>query len=302
MKNDNGLSLDDFLKNYDKDRYEKPSLTTDTVIFTLNDKETGNSRKRPEKELQILLVKRKDHPYIGQWALPGGFVQIDEGLLVSAQRELEEETNVQDVYLEQLYTWGDVVNRDPRMRIVSVSYMALIDKGTQKVIANDDAEDAKWFSIKKEELSKSINESIDKSETQTLKLDIKYTLTSADGEVVEYIIIKKLERKNATQKREVVCHSENGLAFDHFNIIDYAIERLANKLDYTPIVFNLMPEKFTLTDLQSAYEVIQGKPLYKANFRRKIFHMVEDANETEQHKQYNPAKLFRYQFNWDSWE
>ena len=104
IKNAKGQTIKEFLETYDRDKYEKPSLTTDTVIFTMNDKEVKNNRKRSEKELQVLLVKRREHPFIGQWALPGGFIQMDEGLLISAQRELKEETNVQDVYLEPKIT------------------------------------------------------------------------------------------------------------------------------------------------------------------------------------------------------
>jgi len=137
--NSKGQTEEVFIAAYDQSKFEKPSLTIDALLFTVFDEEGDNDLKVPEKELKVLLVKRKDHPFIGQWALPGGFVGMNESLDEAARRELKEETNVEGVYLEQLYSWGEV-NRDPRMRVLTVSYMALINRLKLNLQAGDDAE------------------------------------------------------------------------------------------------------------------------------------------------------------------
>ena len=141
------------------------------------------------------MVKRADHPFIGQWAIPGGFVDINESMEEAAERELFEETGVNNIYLEQLYTWGDV-DRDPRTRVISTSYMALVDKDTLEIKAGDDASDAKWFSVKgkvlKEVKTNTINGYIyDKHIILSLKLD-DIILTA---EIIER---KKYENKRST--------------------------------------------------------------------------------------------------------
>lgn len=120
---------------YDPNRFERPSVTVDVVILTM--------RKR---RLEALLIKRKRWPFEGLWAIPGGFVNPDESLEDAARRELEEETDVRDVYLEQLYTFGDP-HRDPRTRVITVVYYALIRAETLKVAAGDDAAEAAWFPV-----------------------------------------------------------------------------------------------------------------------------------------------------------
>lgn len=128
----------EFLEQYKPEEYERPSVTTDMLIFTIDH----------ENDLSILLIKRGGYPYKGKWAVPGGFVNIDESVECAAQRELLEETGLTNIYMEQLYTMGDV-NRDPRMRIISVAYIALVPKSSMKYKAGDDAQDAEIFKIKK---------------------------------------------------------------------------------------------------------------------------------------------------------
>jgi len=115
--------------------YPHPAVTTDIVIFTILD-----------NALKVLLVKRGGEPFKGQWALPGGFLRMDESIDACARRELREETGVRDVYLEQLYTFGDV-GRDPRERVLSVAYYALISSTEQKLQAGDDAAEADWYDV-----------------------------------------------------------------------------------------------------------------------------------------------------------
>ena len=118
-------------------KYEKPSVTADIVIYTIQN-----------NELKILLVKRGIEPFKNKWAIPGGFVRIHESLEDAAKRELEEETGVKDVYLEQLYSFGDP-KRDPRGRVITVAYMALINSEKIKLKAATDVSEVQWFSIKK---------------------------------------------------------------------------------------------------------------------------------------------------------
>jgi 8-oxo-dGTP diphosphatase len=122
-------------ENYDPTRYDRPSVTVDVVIFTLQD-----------RQLHVLLVKRKHWPYEGRWAIPGGFVQLDESLEQAARRELEEETGVRDIYLEQLYTFGEP-KRDPRTRVISVAYIALVSADTQTLRVSDESTDVRWFPV-----------------------------------------------------------------------------------------------------------------------------------------------------------
>lgn len=127
-----------YLESYDVSQYERPSVTTDIVIFTIDQND----------DLNILLIKRGCHPYKNCWAIPGGFLEVSkESLDDAASRELKEETNVDNVYLKQLYTFGDP-NRDPRTTVISVAYMALVPKESLNVKAGDDASDAQLFKIK----------------------------------------------------------------------------------------------------------------------------------------------------------
>ena len=120
-------SEEEFLRDYDPNQFDRLSLTTDILIFSVSDEIEKNYRKLSKKYFSILLVKRDTYPFKDKWCLPGGFIKIDEDIEDAATRILEEEANIKDIYLEQLYTYGSP-NRDPRMRVVSTSYMALIDK------------------------------------------------------------------------------------------------------------------------------------------------------------------------------
>ena len=115
--------------------YPHPAVTTDIVIFTIRD-----------NQLKLLQIMRGGDPYKGQWALPGGFLQLDEGLEDGARRELAEETGISGVYLEQLYTYG-AVERDPRERVITVAYYALIASDKIVLQAATDAEAVGWFSM-----------------------------------------------------------------------------------------------------------------------------------------------------------
>ncbi|NLL05005.1 MAG: NUDIX hydrolase [Clostridiaceae bacterium] len=292
LKNKQGLTEEEFLKTYDAGEYERPSVTVDMLIFTVTDQEKESYRKLPEKVLRLLMIKRGDHPYIGQWALPGGFVNMDESMDEAARRELKEETNIDNIYMEQLYTWGDV-GRDPRTRIISTSYMSLVDSHSLDVKANDDADDAKWFTVscKLFQEQKTVTPA-----GYILQRLFKLILSNEDDILSATIkIVKTVENRVTKIEREIV--ESEGIAFDHAKIIEYGIERLRNKIEYTDIAFNLMPELFTLTQLQQVYEIILDTELLKANFRRKISDMVIETNEYTKDAGHRPSKLFRFNPN-----
>lgn len=291
--NKQGLSEDEFLTQYDAGQYERPSVTVDMLVFTVMNEMKESYRKLPEKVLKILMVKRGNHPYLGSWALPGGFVETDESLDKAALRELKEETNIEDIYMEQLYTWGDV-GRDPRTRIIGCSYMSLVDSSRLDVKAGDDADEATWFKVK---ASVTEQKKYTKGKGYTVQNWVRLSLKNENEELTAIVKVDKVfDGKVVRVSRELV--ESGGIAFDHAKIIEYAVERLRNKIEYTDIAFSLMPELFTLTELQQVYEVILGKELLKANFRRKIADMVLETDEYTKDAGHRPSKLFKYNPNW----
>jgi 8-oxo-dGTP diphosphatase len=207
--------------------YPKPSLTVDCVVFGLDEQDT----------LKVMLIQRNLPPFQGQWALPGGFVRVDETIEGAALRELHEETGIEKVFLEQLYTFGEV-ERDPRERVVTVAYYALVNLSEHRIEATTDASDAAWFPV----------------------TDLP------------------------------------PLAFDHDKIFATALARLKGKVRYEPIGFELLPKKFTLSQLQKLYETILGKLLDKRNFRKKILKMdlLVALDETQQDVSHRAARLYQF--------
>jgi len=205
--------------------YPHPAVSVDIVIFTIRD-----------ARLKLLLIRRAGEPYRGKWALPGGFIHLDEALDASARRELEEETGVSGVYLEQLYTFGAPA-RDPRERVITVAYYALIPSDRLQLRAATDAEAVGWFGM--DELP--------------------------------------------------------ALAFDHTDIIAMAHERLVAKLDYSTIAFQFMGDDFTLSELQSVYEIILREALDKRNFRKwaLALEQIEETGRERRDGAHRPAKLYR---------
>ena len=262
----------EFLKDYDSSIFEKLSMTADTLIFSVASEDVNNYRKLSKKLFSVLLVKRGEYPAKDMWCIPGGFVGINESLDDAAKRILDKETNLHDIYMEQLYTFGEV-NRDPRMRIISAAYMALIDKNSlkDKLSAN-----ASWFNMTILESEKEIQVTFD-NDIENFSITIEKRLRDLTSDRYDYIV-KKNER----------------LAFDHAKIIVSGISRLKNKALYTDVVFNMMPEYFALGELQQVYEVILGKKLLDPAFRRIIANKVEKTDKLKTGGGHRPSALFRY--------
>ena len=265
-------SEEEFLAAYNPEEFDRISLTTDILILSISDEEVANYRKSSKKYMSVLLVKRDDYPFKDKWCLPGGFLDVKEDLEDCPRRILARETNLHDIYLEQLYTYGGV-HRDPRMRIVSTSYMALVDKNrlTDKLSDN-----ASWFNITYFEEGDEVLVILDNG-TDTLKFKIK----------------KTLHEKTTDRYKFEIAENED-IAFDHPLVIWAGIERLKNKISYTDVVFNMMPELFALGDLQQVYEVILNKKLLDPAFRRIIADKVEKTEFVKTGAGHRPSVLFRY--------
>lgn len=284
---------EDFLKSYDENDYKRPSVTNDIIIFTTDDIEEGNLRKVPKKGMQVILIKRDDYPYIDKWALPGGFVSIEESLEVSAKKKLKEKTGIDNIYIEQLYTFGDV-DRDKRTRVISVGNIALVEKSSIRLNGLDLQNKSGWFWVDKTLIS---------SEKQEQYIENKHLLSikSTDEKIIiNYEITEKIGRDIFRRKEtyyRLLNNSTEELAFDHYKILDYGIDRLRNKIEYTPIAFNLLPRVFTVKELQNVYEAIMGREIL--NFRRKMGEMIIETDEKIEGKPFRPAKVFKFNENWE---
>ena len=266
-------SEEEFLKNYDSNTFEKLSMTTDILLLSVSDEKQDNYRKTSNKNMSVLLVKRNTYPFKDKWCLPGGFLDpLKETLEECAKKVLLNETNLKDVYLEQLYT-SDDINRDPRMRVISTSFIALVDKNK---LLSKISENASWFDINIKE------------ENNIL------LITLDNGEDVIKYKMKKLLKHHTTNKYTYSTLENNDIAFDHCSIIVSGIERLKNKIEYTDIVFNMMPEYFTLGDLQRVYETILGKKLLDPAFRRIIADKVVKTDKIKTGGGHRPSALFKY--------
>ena len=203
-------------------------LTIDVVVLTIKN-----------NKLQVLLTKRNKEPFKGRWAIPGGFIRLSENLDDAAMRVLKEKTDVEDIYLEQLYTFGDPL-RYPNARVITCAYYALVKaEDVDHIFENENQDTVNWHDV--------------------------YKLPD--------------------------------MAFDHKKIIEYSIHRTRERLEYFPISYKLLPEKFTLTELQRTYELILNKQLDKRNFRKKILagDMLIETEEFTKSSSKRPAKLYMFE-------
>lgn len=203
------------------------SVAVDLLVFTVD-----------QGKLKLLMIRRQYPPFEGMRALPGVFVHEGETLDEAAKRGIEEETGLKEIYFEQLYTWG-AADRDPRRRVISVSYMALVPM-----------EKIRGFSA-------------GRRTAEVMLEDVQELMQAQD------------------------------IAFDHRQIIEYARWRLANKVEYTKIAFHLLEEEFTLPQLQKVYEILLGKTLYKANFRKKIADLVQETDRYTSGDAHRPSRYYR---------
>ena len=207
-------------------KYPRPAVTVDCVVFGLDD-----------ELLKVLLIQRDREPFAGRWALPGGFVDPQETLEQAALRELAEETGVSKVYLEQLHSFG-APDRDPRDRVITVAYYALVRRLDHAPRAASDARAVGWFPASR-------------------------------------------------------CPP---LAFDHREIVAMARQRLQAKVRYQPVGFELLPRKFTLSQIQRVYEAVLERALDKRNFRKKLMAtgVLRELDETQQGVAHRAGRLYQF--------
>ena len=265
---------EEFLKDYDPKAFDQLSMTSDILLISVSDQEQTNYRKTSKKMMSVLLVKRDDYPFKDKWCLPGGFLNPKtETLEECAKRVLKTETNLSNIYLEQLYTY-DAIDRDPRTRVVSTTYIALIDKNKLTEMINPNAS---WFDIV---LLEEKNKVVD--------------ITLDNGKDTIHLSIKKELREKTTDRYRFIAVKNDALAFDHALVILAGIERVRNKINYTDIVFNMMPDYFTLGELQQVYEVILNKKLLDPAFRRIIANKVVKTKKMKTGEGHRPSALFKY--------
>lgn len=235
----------EFLDAYDASSFDRPSLAVDVVLMT-----TDHQRR-----LRTLVIRRAEHPSKGAWSLPGGFVRIDESLDDAAARVLRDKTQLENIFVEQLYTFGEV-NRDPRTRVVSVVYYALVDFATLEQALREHPENV-------------------------MLATISIAWEGEQGGTAHAMD----ENDNSVE-----------LAFDHDMMIGMSVKRLRGKLNYAPIGFELLPSTFTLRQLQDVHETILNKELNKDAFRRRMLatQLLESTGEREQSVGHRPAELYRW--------
>ena len=291
-----------YLAGYDISAFDRPSVAADMAVFSIMEEEKqtnskerrdpSNYRKDPLKKLKILLIRRASFPYKNAWALPGGFCRKGESVPETARRELYEETGVSDAYLRPFDIFSEE-GRDPRGWIISHAFLALINGEKYRVHEGTDAWEARWFQIEVE--GSEANRQISSEQAQIERI---YTLRLTCEETDNLCLTATIkEHKNYEQYHETVRYEIldcDGLAFDHARIILCAYLALQKEASNDgTIVFDLMGERFTLTELQRAFESVLGKPLLVANFRRKIADYVLETDDIVEGAGHRPAKLFR---------
>ena len=213
--NEKGQTLEEFLEEYDPYKYKNPCVTTDAVIFSCK-------RREADGDWKVLMVKRRNHPSIGWWALPGGFIELQENLEDTARRELTEETGVQDLPMEQFAVYGNV-KRDPRARIITSAYFSVVDEGQVKVQAGDDAADAKWMRIDCE--TESVKEDGDWKETI-----YHLTLENEEAGLTLSARVEKRERSGLVRETYYKVKESNQIACDHAALIVQAWKLLESRM------------------------------------------------------------------------
>ena len=282
----------EYLSQYHIEDFERPSIATDIAIFSiLNEGVQEDIRKLQKKSLKLLLIKRGSYPYKDNWALPGGFCKPGEDVIETAKRELFEETNVENAYLQLVGVYGEK-DRDPRGWIISNTFMALMDGKACKLRAGTDAWEARWFHVSVEQ-----NEVKREVFADRITLETEHILELVNEELGISLKAKIKEYTSFQNYHESVRYEildRDCLAFDHARIILEALLTLRKNVENDPKqIFDLMPELFTLTQLQNAFEIVLDQKLVPANFRRKIGKYVLETEQIMDGAGFRPAKLFR---------
>lgn len=276
----------EFLDNYKIDDFERPSIAADIVVFSIvKDTDGSNYRKDAENKLKVLLIKRAEFPFKDFWALPGGFVIKGESPIETARRELKEETNVEGAYLRTLDIIGDM-GRDPRGWIISNSYIALVNSDDMVIRGGSDSSKAEWFNIEIKEKTNTRNV-VD----GTIYKTVVYELYLNELHVSDVEVKRVYANYHETVTYTIL--NNQFLAFDHAKIIVEGLLKLRDEIDKDGrVVFDLLPDKFTLADLQRSYEIVLDKEQLVANFRRKMSDYVIETDLMDEVKGHRPAKLF----------
>ena len=263
----------EFLSEYRLDKYERPSVTADIVALMIRSTQSDNYRLNSDNKLSVLLIKRGGHPFKDHWALPGGFMVPGETVEECALRETKEETNVSPVSIMPVGVFSKP-GRDPRGWIISNAFVSIISEESVDQKGQDDAADAQWFDVEFEQ-----NENGD------------YSLQLGCGDVRLNALLEKNEEKFG--RTSFTVKDSGGLAFDHAEIIAAALSMLRNDAKNFDVVFDFLPEKFTLSALQRVQETIMNISILPANFRRKISAYVIETDEYTQGAGHRPAKLYK---------
>lgn len=261
-----------FLEQYDISRYDRPSVAVDISAFAISSKTSNNYKRDGETSLSILLIRRGEYPFMGKWALPGGFLRKDETVEECALREIREETSILPNALMLVDVFSEV-DRDPRGRIISNAFVSIISEENVKVMGGDDALEAEWFQVSFE------------------KRQGEYHLELNNGRENIHAVLIKTGEKFGKSRFEV--KDNGGLAFDHAGIIATSLSTLRSNIENFDIIFDFLPEKFTLTSLQRVQETILNISILPANFRRKAAAYVEETDEYVTGAGHRPAKLFK---------
>ncbi|EOS37847.1 NUDIX hydrolase [Lachnospiraceae bacterium 29-91] len=228
-RNQAGQTLEEFLEGYDPYKYQTPSCTADAVIFSCAEPLTKELRG-----LKLLLVKRSNHPSIGFWALPGGFVDMEENLEASAKRELLEETGIGGLPMEQIGAYGNY-DRDPRTRVITTAYMALIQGREPEPAAGDDAADAVWCELELEEIRRGADSGAgdmsgtgqqeDGAEVRTYRLTVKNPKKDLDT----HALVERKMHPGLIREESFAVKDGGMIAVDHAAIIVQALTILQER-------------------------------------------------------------------------
>lgn len=240
--------------------YDRPSVAVDSVVFGVCTEEPRKSNTLAEKKLQVLLVKRGEEPYINQYSLPGGFLRPDSTLEDTARKSLVDKTGVVNPTLIPFNNYSDP-RRDSRGWIISCAFLALTNTVELHTSSESTVTEAQWFDFNYDE-AKSIITLINGSTVLTINI-LDGTTKSVD------------------------------LAFDHAQIIYDALQRLRDEVDNHDIIFELLPELFTVSALQQPYEIILGKKTSSQAFRKKMASKIEETDQYDVVAAHRTSKLYR---------